>query len=221
MMDGRKWRERDVAAAAVASRRCCAAITTTPTQPTQPAASLAAAASVTRLRLRIPSSTACLPHSSPLDSHSAATSTERSSHSPNLWRTCSCSCSLSRAMDVPLALPLPLPPPDLPPPLARNEFSPLEGGIASVLMIDLVLFALAFLAFVAIRYHALTRPPPCLLRTQSTSRFKRFLQLVFRRYNTHNRELEEPTMFGWIWRTIAMSNDEVLARTGRDCFLYL
>ena len=32
MMDGRKWRERDVAAAAVASRRCCAAIT----QPTQP-----------------------------------------------------------------------------------------------------------------------------------------------------------------------------------------
>ena len=89
MMDGRKWRERDVAAAAVASRRCCAAITTTPTQPTQPAASLAAAASVTRLRLRIPSSTACLPHSSPLDSHSAATSTERSSHSPNLWRTCS------------------------------------------------------------------------------------------------------------------------------------
>ena len=90
-----------------------------------------------------------------------------------------------------------------------------------MLMIDLVLFALAFLAFVAIRYHALTRPPPCLLRTQSTSRFKRFLQLVFRRYNTHNRELEEPTMFGWIWRTIAMSNDEVLARTGRDCFLYL
>jgi hypothetical protein len=106
-------------------------------------------------------------------------------------------------------------------PTVRNDFDPLSGGIVSVLIIDLILFSLALTLFVTIRRYALAHPPPCMLRNAKVSRFKRLMHVLFRRYNTHNRELEQPSALGWIWRTFAMSGDEVLARCGRDGFLYL
>ena len=109
-----------------------------------------------------------------------------------------------------------------------------------VVILDLCVFLFTFVVFVVLRRFALVHPPPTLVYEDSigtnsvsgtgrvtdatrreTSLWSEIKNRFLYRYNSKSHEYEAPSLLGWIIKTLAMDGEEVLARSGRDGYLYL